>query len=231
MKTTTGASTMKRALIFAAALLATTSAARADTVVNVDGTIAGYTFVETFGWQAVPLVDTTGVFGQAGHTLSGDAFHVSWTFNNAVLQAGTLTINGASISYGHGLSDLIFVDPHQIYAGVTVNLGGLADGLSMNTYVTTTPTHITFPGLTSFSYTVDPITDNLSAPFGLGGGFLFHGLNGFFYPTTFEIIVDGITGPNLSVPGPVIGAGLPGLVALLAGWWLARRRGMQPARR
>jgi len=73
----------------------------------------------------------------------------------------------------------------------------------------------------SFSYTVNPLTDNLDMPLGLGGSFDVGGDAGYFFINT--VTVDG----PIAAPAPIAGAGLPGLTFASGGllkWWRRKRK-------
>jgi hypothetical protein len=207
------------------AMLYVSSPATALTV-TVTGTIAswiwnGNAFVEQ------PLVDVTGVFGQAGASLTGNPFTVFWTIDTTCVgcthvdpswvyggsQAGTqspivstvLTINGDSISFSPGLYGVVqeynngpahsFGFGSGFYVNVTERL---VPNFALNTFIdSNTPFFNNF--ISTFDYTFDPLTDNLTAPHQLGGGFEYGGLNGYF---NIQHIV--------AVSGPLVGTGLPG---------------------
>ena len=82
---------------------------------------------------------------------------------------------------------------------------------------------------TPFSYTVNHATYNLRFPNGLGGGFSWPGVQGYFLIDTISLKnLDHPDAPlYVPTPGPVAGAGLPGLILVsggLFGCWLRRQK-------
>jgi hypothetical protein len=74
----------------------------------------------------------------------------------------------------------------------------------------------TCDGLLTFN--LDPNLQFVSATFSSIGGFQ--------EPTSFSVAHEGLFGPSFSVPGPIAGAGLPGLLVggAFLGWWRRRRQ-------
>jgi hypothetical protein len=227
------------------ALFVATSPALADIVqVDVTGTLAQYPGYPRIG---TPTFDSAGVFGTPG-SLVGDQFTVVWTIDTTCggscytatyniaqggsyfgpayaspIISGVLTINGHSITYGPGIYAYIFGN-NRIDVNVTASPGNIA----MNTFVYPPLGYLPDSITTPFTYTFNSATDNLTYPAQLGGGFEWSGASGYFDISTISLL--NLTNPNIPpfvVPGPIIGTGLPGLIAACGGllaWWRWRRK-------
>jgi hypothetical protein len=159
--------------------------------------------------------------------------------------SAVLTINGGSLSYGPAAAEGDMRGYNNgsgnNTSGFNVNVTVLPGNAAINSFVDSKtnnlPNSITQP----FSYTLTPGIDNntdappnpIREPTFLGGGFRTPApgspicnpcdvLAGYFYVS--NITLDN---PNFSVPGPLVGAGLPGLILAsvgLLGWWRRRQR-------
>src|SRR5262249_16984825 len=134
--------------------------------------------------------------------------------------SAVLTINGDSVIYGPGVLGTMQGynngsgnHTSGFFVNVTVSPGNAAVDSLVDTPTNNLPNSITQP----FSYTLTPGIDNVSNGFPpnfIGGGFFEPApgspsgvLAGYFYVSTITL-----DNPAFAVPGPMVGAGLPGLV-------------------
>ena len=139
-----------------------------------------------------------------------------------------LTISNHSITYGPGTYDYVFSNPSPGIS-IDVNETGLSGSVAMNTFVYTPSDLLPYSITTPFTYTVDHATDNLRFPNRLGGGFSWPGTQGYFSIDTISLRnLDHPDAPlYVPTPGPIAGAGLPGLIFAsggLLGWWRQRQK-------
>jgi hypothetical protein len=225
---------MKTRLITALIAIALSSfagAASADIVtVTFTGTVAPYifTYEATFG----SVIDQLGMFGTPGANLTGMPFISTWQFHvpctncqqgpNYVLQNGTvsplidatLTINGNSFDYGSGIfSELVENDMEHPNIGNSIFAlmdSSYAFGMSFNLDDLSN----SVPGNLNQSFSSNTTNPSLltDSTFDLTG----NSGTGFLYINTVSLQY---------VPGPMVGTGLPGLLAVGAGLLgLSRRR-------
>jgi hypothetical protein len=232
---------MVKTTLLVTALAFLSTAAYADIVtVTVTGTIAPYTWNGS-SYTSNPLIDTAGRFGTVGANLFGDAYTATWTVNTGsateYISGGSapnttspilstiLTINGFTLDFGLGGYGAAYQYhyPGTDYFMVNTTIGNNA----MNSYVSSSNQ---FPGnlTTPWTYNVNPLTDNLDhvvsqGQEGIGGGFIYGDLRGYFLPETFTLTDQSqqqsfVSQSAVSVPGPIVGAGLPELAILLLAW-------------
>jgi hypothetical protein len=190
--------------------------------------------------------DSGDLFGVGGGSLSGDAFKVVYTFDttcggscsNPTISAvenevsggasqsspspslgAVLTINGHSVSF----TGADFGDLHNVNVGTFSSTNEQSATGFVGPFYASIMTGLTNEtGAIPASLTT-PYTYNVNVANGdsVSGFFGYAGSDGALSPTSFALTV---TAP---VPGPVVGAGLPGLIFTgggLLGWWRRKRK-------
>ncbi len=217
---------MKKLLL--ALVLSLPVSAYADPItLTVTGTISPWNW-NGYGYIQAPVIDYGGVFGAVNASLTNDPFTVIWQFDtNHALIKGTLIINdhaavlGANGYMSSWVNDQNGSGQSFVVAGVTVELispySRATDNTQMNTFIYNNGTAIP-GGFQPFTYTFNPLTDNTSFPHQMGGAFNLGGdAKGYF-------AVETMTLSTYHTPGPVVGAGIPGLIAILIGIGLYYRK-------
>lgn len=201
------------------ALLLSTSCAVADTLfaVSVDGgqfiaynTLTVNLHTSQGPWQFSAAVEGTGSASQVwaiDNSPGASTIEVIVTERNLTTPyTGLGTIQFFPISMGAGWSTTMTVRVDQS--------NGLFGGtlIDSDTFTAALPT----PGQ------IEVYNITLTAPYSITTEFDIH-TSGISFVTSNNYVNVGPTAAP--VPGPVVGAGLPGLlIALLGGWWLWRRR-------
>jgi len=217
---------MKKLLLL---LLLLAAPAHADIVtVTVTGVVDGdYHFTPTSGF------DTSGVFGTPGASLIGNSFAVVWVLNSEIaygyrrdgndgLISASLTINGRTVQYDPSFYGGMIADNFRRDIDVTATPGPFA----MNTYIYTDPGNL--PALSNVPFTYNfQAGDNKTYPFHVGGGFSWDRTAGYFDIETMTLENPNYTGPVFAVPGSIAGAGIPGLLAIVGGFYWRRRHAHQ----
>jgi hypothetical protein len=214
------------------------SIAGADIItMTVTGSVAPYQFGN--GYYIAPVIDQTGLFGPVGANLANDPLTVLWTSNTITgVTTAVLTINGVAGPIFTRV-DPVYSDAfletggHQVFADVTSQLGGPGN-VSIDSFVRSLSTVFPTTG-TPFDYTLggDDNSTCCFPPTGIGGSFRTEygpgtALDGYYYITHITVENPDYTGPPwvFSTPGPIAGAGLPGMIFATGGllaWWRRKR--------
>ena len=215
---------MKRALLASTLLVASALAANA-TGIEVDVSSNGGAFVPFFGTDSLTI--TGQLFGSFNlNTIQVDSFPNASTLPT-LLDTNTLNVSSAGAG---GVTQTLAID---IKATGQPGPGALV-GLTSNFDTVGLPTGWSVME-TTFVNGVQQATDTFSSPPQNGGTF---GLSSAFLGATFMteadylITTNGTNGDSNSgieiqtVPGPILGAGLPGIAFGLIGlgWLLTRRK-------
>ena len=219
---TRGIYKVKKLLLVTTALVISLASARANIITVTDtGTISNG-------------IDVVGVFGPSNTSLTGDAYTATYVFNTSVgrliqnpasgeiilggtafsalspIVSAVLNINGLSVSFSGDYEGVLQAFNNNFVAGVQE-----LSGNDVSTNVQTS--------LSSLPMTFDPFSYDVINGETQNGQFYYNGSRGSF-------ITENITltnGAPAAVPGPIVGAGLPGLILAgggLLGWWRRRKK-------
>jgi hypothetical protein len=231
---------MRTKLLLTTALVLLSTPAAADAItITYTGTVNAVNAI------ILPAIDVDGVFGPAGASLVGDPFTLVYNAN----------VCGGCTEMAGGTSDIYHGTPSPITSAVLtingisftfatpvdVSLSGRS-GLNGESFDERNLSVEQPPYIVS-TLTVGPVTDlppSLDVPFSYdiihddargyssNGAFYINHTVGSLAPEHLTVDNPSYTGPVFpSTPGPIAGAGLPGLILAsggLLGWWRRRQK-------